>query len=127
MNEIECKHLGGLLQTIVIPEWKWEVISMDVITGFPKVVNKHDSIMVILDRLTKVAHFILVKSTFSTSYVGQVFIIDVVRIHGVPKKIVSDKDAKFTSKFWKELFASLGIELAFNTSYRPWTDGYTRG
>jgi hypothetical protein len=98
----ECKHPGGLLQPIAIPEWKWEVISMDFITGFPKTVRQHDSIMVVVDRLTKVAHFIPVKSTFSASDVAQVFIRDVVRLHGVPKKIVSDRDAKFTSKFWKE-------------------------
>ena len=66
----ECKHPGGLLQLIAIPEWKWDVISMDFIIGLPKTVKQHDSIMVIVDRLTKVAHFILVKSTFSASDVA---------------------------------------------------------
>lgn len=115
----ECKHPSGLLQLILIPEWKWEVISMDFITGLPKTVKQHDSIMVIVDRLTKVTHFIPVKSTFSASDVAKVFIRDVVRLHGVPKKIVSDRDAKFNSKFWKELFTGLGIELAFSTTYYP--------
>jgi len=121
----ECKHSDGLLQPIAIPEWKWEVISMNFITGLPKTVKQRDSIMVIVDRLTKVAHFIPMKSTYSASNVAQVFIKDVVRLHGVPKKIVSERNAKSTSKFWKELFAGLGTELAFNTTYHPQTDGWT--
>ena len=104
----ECKHLGGLLQPIVIPDWKWEVIFMDFITWFPSTVRQHDSIMVILDRLIKVMHFIPLKSTLSARDVAQVFIRDVVRLHGFPKNIMLDKDEKFTSKLWKELFASLG-------------------
>jgi len=75
--------------------------------------------MVVVDWLTKVAHFIPVKSTYLVSDVAHVFIRDIVRLHGVPRKIVSDRDAKFTSKFWKELFAGLGTELAFNTTYYP--------
>ena len=82
-------------------------------------IDQHDSIMLIMDILTKVAHSILVKFTISTSDVACVFIRDVVRLHGVLKKIVSDRDAKFTSKFWKELFVGLGIELAFSTTYHP--------
>jgi len=115
----ECKHPDGTLQPIAVLEWKWEVISMDFIIEFSKTVKQHDSIMVIVDSLTKVAHFIPVKSTLSTSDVAQVFIRDVVRLHGVLKNIVSERDAKFTSKFWKELFAGLDIELAFSTTYHP--------
>ena len=82
--------------------------------------------MVIVDRLKKVANFMLVKSTFLASDVAQVFIRDVVRLHGVPKKIFLDRDAKFTSKFWKELFASLGTELAFSMAYHTQIDGQTK-
>lgn len=96
---------------------------MDFIIGFLRTVRHHDSIMVIMDRLKKVAHFIPVKSTFSSNDVSHVFIVDVVRLHGVPKKIVSDKDEKFTSNFWKELFARLGIEMAFSTTYHLQTFG----
>ena len=96
---------------------------MDFIIGLSRIVRQHDSIMVVVDRLTKVAHFIPVKSTFSASDVAQVFIRDVVTLHGVPKNIVLDKDVKFTSKFWKELFAGLGTKLAFNTTYHRQTDG----
>eukprot|EP00253_Pinus_taeda_P027012 PITA_27012 len=95
----KCKHPGGMLQPIAIPEWKWEVISMDFITGLLRTVRHHDSIMVIVDRLTKAIHFIPMKSTFSASDVAHVFIRDVVRLHRVSTKIVLDKDAKFTSKF----------------------------
>ena len=90
---------------------------MDFITEFLKTMRQHDSIMVIVDRLTKVAHFIRVKSTFSASDVAQVFIRDVIRLHGVPKKIMSNRDAKFTSKFWKDLFVGLDTNLDFNTTY----------
>ena len=98
---------------------------MVFIIGFSKTVTQHDSIMVIVDRLTKVAHFIPVKSTLSTSDITHVFIKDVVRLHGVPQNIVSDMDAQFTSKFWKELFAGLGTKLAFSTTSRLQNDGQT--
>jgi len=106
--KVKRRHPGGTLHPIPIPEWKWEVISMEFITGLPRTYRQHGSIMVVVDMLTKVAHFIPVKSTYSISDVAQVFIIDVVRMHGVPRNIVSDRDANFTSKIWKELFVSLG-------------------
>ena len=96
---------------------------MDFITVFLWTSIQHDSIMGVVDRLTKVAHFIPLKTTYSTSDVAQVFIRYVVILHGVPKNIVSDKDAKFISNFWKELFIGLGIELAFNTTYHLQIDG----
>jgi len=92
----------------------------------PKIVKQHDSIMVIVEILIKVAHFSPVKSAFSASDVSQVFIRDVVSLHIVRKKIVSDEDAKFTFKFSKELFAGLGTKLAFNTNYHPQTYGQTK-
>ena len=76
--------------------------------------------------LSKVAHFILVKTTYLASEVGQVFIREIMRLHGVTMKTVPNMDAKFTSKFWKELFAGLGTKLAFNTTYHLQTDGKTK-
>ena len=96
---------------------------MDFITGLPRNSKQHDSIMVVVDRLSKLAHFIPVKNTYSPSEVAHVFIRKIVRLHGVPKKIVPDRDAKFTSKFWKELFACLGTELAFSATYHLLKDG----
>jgi len=94
---------------------------MDFIIGFLRIVRQHDSIMVVVDRLEKVAHFILVKSTFLAIDVAQVFIKYVIVLHGVSKNIVSDRDAKFTSMFWKELFVGLGTKLAFSTTYHSLT------
>jgi len=75
--------------------------------------------MVVVDRLSKVAHFIAVKYTNSVSEGAQIFFKVIVRLHGVPEKIISDRDAKFTSRLWKELFACLRIELDFITTYHP--------
>ena len=123
--KVECKNLGGLLQPIAIREWKWEVISMDFISSFPRTARQHDFIMVVVDRLKKFAHFIPVKTTYSASNVSQVLIRDIVILHGVPKNIVSNMDANFNYKFWKELFLGLGTELAFNTTYHLQTYGQT--
>ena len=98
---------------------------MEFIIGFLRTMRQHDFIMVVVDKLTKVVHFIPMKYTFLASYVAQVFIKDMVRLHGAPKKIVSDWDVKFISKFWKELFACLGTKLAFSATYHLHTDGQT--
>ena len=98
---------------------------MNFTSDFPRNSRQHDSIMVVVDMLTKVAHFILVKNTYSASDVVKVSIGDIVKLHGVQKKIVFDMDAKFTSKFCKELFLGLGTELAFSTNYHLHTDGHT--
>jgi len=82
--------------------------------------------MVVVDRLSKVAHFIAVKFRNSASKVVQIFIREIMKLHGVPKKIISYKDAKFTSRFWKDLFAGLGTELAFNTTYHLQTNGHKK-
>lgn len=92
----ECKHPVGLLHPIPIQEWKWEVISMEFIIGLPKISKEHDAIMVVVDKLNKVAYFLVVKSTNTTSDVAQIFIKEIVRLHGVRKKIISDRDSKFT-------------------------------
>jgi hypothetical protein len=82
-----------------IPEWKWEEISMDFIVGLPKAQNGHDSIWVIVDHLSKVAHFIPVKTTYKGTKHAELYIVRIVCLHGVPKKIVSDRGTQFTSKF----------------------------
>ena len=85
--------------------------------------RQHDSIIVMVERLRKVTHFILVKTTYSSSEVAQVFIREIMRLHSVSKKIVSDRDVKFTSKFWKELFEGLGTDLALSIAFHPYTYG----
>eukprot|EP00253_Pinus_taeda_P012699 PITA_12699 len=119
----EHQHLAGLLQPLPIPEWKWEVISMDFITGLPKTKRNNDSIMVVVDKLSKVAHFIPVQSTYKAVQIAHVFMQNIFRLHGLPKTIISDRDVKFTSAFWRALFAELGTQLNFSTAYHPQTDG----
>ena len=87
--------------------------------------RQHDSIMVVVENLTKETHFILVKSTYKTDSIAKIFMKDIFRLHGFPKPIVSDRDPKFTSNFWKGLFADLGTKMNFSTSDHPQTDGQT--
>jgi hypothetical protein len=121
----EHRHPAGLLQPIPIPEWKWEVISMDFITGLPTTKKQNDSIMVVVDKLTKVAHFIPVKSTHKAINIVEIFMKEIFRMHGLPKTIILDRDTKFTSNFWKALFSGLDTQLNFSTAYHPQTDGQT--
>eukprot|EP00253_Pinus_taeda_P033032 PITA_33032 len=95
----EHQHPAGLLQPLPIPEWKWEIISMDFITGLPKTKRNNDSIMVVVDKLSKEAHFIPVQSTYRAVKIAHVFMQNVFRLHGLPKTIISDRDVKFTSAF----------------------------
>jgi transposase InsO family protein len=87
--------------------------------------KKNDSIMVVVDKLSKETHFILVKSTHKAIDIANIFMKDIFRLHGIPKMIISDRDAKFTSNFWKYLFTGFGTQLAFSTTYHPQTDGKT--
>ena len=105
--KVEHQHLAGLLQPFPVTEWKWEVISMDFITKFPMNWRQHDSIMAVVDKLTKAAHFIPVKSTHKSDDIAKIFMKEIFKLHGFPKEIVSDSYVKFTSIFWKGLFADL--------------------
>ena len=93
----------GLLQPMKIPEWKWEEVGMDFIVGLPCTQGGYDSIWVIVDRLTKVAHFIPVKTTYNGPRLAQLYMERIVCLHGVPKKIVSDRGTQFTSHFWQQV------------------------
>jgi hypothetical protein len=90
-----------------VPEWKWEDIAMDFIVGLPRTQSGYDSIWVIVDRLTKVAHFIPVMTTYSGPQLAELYMLRIVYLHGVPKKIVSDRRTQFTSKFWERLHETL--------------------
>lgn len=98
---------------------------MDFIIGFLRISRKHDSIMVVVDMLIKVYHFIVVKYENLASEIAHIFIREIVRLHGVPNNTILDRDVKFTSRFWKELFAGLGTKLAFSTAYDLQTDRQT--
>jgi hypothetical protein len=117
--KVEHRHPTGFLQPIPILEWKWEVVTMDFITKLPRTNKKHDSIMVVVDKLTKAAHFVPIKLTHKAANIVDVYMKEISRLHGIPKTIVSNRDPKFTSKFWKELFNGFGTNLNFSTSYHP--------
>lgn len=121
----ERVKLPGLLQPHDIPKMKWQCISMDFITKLPKVIGGYDAIFVVVDKLTKVAHLIPIRETYTASDVAKIFVKEVVRLHGIPSKIISDRDSKFTSRFWTSIFESLGTQLNLSTAYHPETDGQT--
>ncbi|WVZ64963.1 hypothetical protein U9M48_014405 [Paspalum notatum var. saurae] len=98
---------------------------MDFIVGLPRTQSGFDSIWVVVDRLTKVAHFIPVKTTYSGAKLAELYMSRIVCLHGVPKKIVSDRGTQFTSHFWKRLHESMGTKLNFSSAYHPQTDGQT--
>jgi hypothetical protein len=115
----------GLLHPLKIPEWKCEEIGMDFIMGLPRTSAGYDFIWVIVDMLTKVAHFIPVKTTYSGAKLAELYMARIVCLHGVPKKIVSDHGSQFTSWYWKKLHESLDTRLNFSSAYHPQTDGQT--
>jgi hypothetical protein len=89
----------GLLQPLKIPEWKWEEIGMDLIVGLPRTQSGYDSIWIIVDHLTSVAHFIPVKTTYTGAKLVEMYMARIVCLHGVPNRIVFDRGLQFTSKF----------------------------
>ncbi|GJX64552.1 reverse transcriptase domain-containing protein, partial [Tanacetum coccineum] len=119
----ECQKPSGLLVQPEIPMWKWERITMDFITKLPKTSNGHDTIWVIVDRLTKSTHFIPTRETDSMETLTRLYIKEIVSRHGVPISIISDRDSHFTSRFWQSLQSALGTQLDMSTTYHPETDG----
>ncbi|XP_017428675.1 uncharacterized protein LOC108336720 [Vigna angularis] len=109
--KVEHQRPGGLLQQLEIPEWKWDSIAMDFVTHLPRTVRGHDPIWVIVDRLTKSAHFLAVNLRMSMAKLAQLYIREVVRLHGVPSSIISDRDPRFTSRFWQTLKSEMDNRL----------------
>ena len=99
---------------------------MDFITGLPRSTKQNDTIMVVVDKLSKVAHFIPVKSIYKAIDISSIFMNEIFRLHGMPKEIISDIDTKFTSNFWKYLFVGFETKLLFSIAYHPQTDGQTK-
>jgi len=119
----EHQKRGGLLQPLPIPVWKWDHITMDFIVGLPRTPRKHDAIWVVVDRLTKSAHYLVVKTVFNAKQLADLYLKEIVRLPGIPVSIVSDRDTKFVSKFWQGFPSSLGTELCTSTGFHPQTDG----
>jgi hypothetical protein len=116
---------AGMLQPIPIPNKKWQVISLDLIVSLPPTVAGHDSILVVIDRLTKMAHYFPVNNTATAENLAKVVLHGVVRLHGLPEVIISDRDTRFTGHFWQALFRGLGVQCKLSTAYHPQTDGIT--
>ncbi|KAG8485768.1 hypothetical protein CXB51_019099 [Gossypium anomalum] len=124
-QQVKAEHQvpSGLLQPVMIPEWKWDRITMDFVTGLPLTPKRRNAIWVVVDRLTKSAHFIPVRTDDSLDKLAKIYISEIVRLHGVPISIISDRDPRFTSRFWKKLQEALGTKLNFNTAFHPQTNG----
>ena len=118
----QAKHINalpaGLLAPLPIPDGAWEQISMDFIEGLPKS-DGYSSILVVVDRFRKYAHFIPLKHPFTTAHIAKVVLDNVVKLHGLPLSIVTDRDKIFISGFWKELFKLYNINLQLSTAYHP--------
>nr|GFB02700.1 retrotransposon protein, putative, Ty3-gypsy subclass [Tanacetum cinerariifolium] len=121
--KIEHQRASGLLQPLDIPVWKWDEISMDFVTGLPRTQRRHDAIWVIVDYLTKSAYFLPIRKDYSLSRLAEIFQQEIIRLHGTPSAIVSDRDPRFVSRFWKGLQKAWGTRLKFSTNFHPQTDG----
>ena len=119
----ERKKPFGLMQPLPVPQWKWENITMDFVYKLPRTRNGYDGVWVIVDQLTKLAHFIPVREKYSLNELVELFLSKIVKYHGTLVSIISDRDPRFTSKFWKAFQEAFGAELRYNTAYHPQTDG----
>ena len=125
-----CQHVKAehhkparLLQLLEVAEWKWEHVTMDFVTHLPWTPQGHDAVWVIEDRLTKSAHFLVVRMTFTLERFYRLYVREIVRLHGVPISIVSDRDPRFTTHFWKSFQKAKGTRLTMSIAFHPQTDG----
>ncbi|GJU68855.1 putative reverse transcriptase domain-containing protein [Tanacetum coccineum] len=119
----EHQRPSGLLQQPEIPIWKWEGIAMDFVTKLPRTSSGHDTIWVIVDRLTKSAHFLPMREDYKMERLARLYLNEIVARHGVPISIISDRDSRFTSRFWQSMQEALGTRLDMSMAYHPQTDG----
>jgi len=126
-QKVKAKHQWPTreLRPLQIPTWKWDSISMDFIMGLPPSASKRNAIWVIVDRLTKFAHFLPIHDTWGTKRLAQLYVKEIVCLHGIPKDIMSDRDRRFQVRFWQALQRAFGTKLNFSSSYHPETDGQT--
>nr|GFC34274.1 retrotransposable element Tf2 [Tanacetum cinerariifolium] len=102
---------------------QWDEISIDFVTRLPRTQRRHDAIWIVVDRLTKSAHFLPIRKDYSVSRLAEIFQQEIIRLHGTPSAIVSDRDPRFASRFWKGLQKAWGTRLKFSTAFHPQTDG----
>ncbi|WVZ51258.1 hypothetical protein U9M48_002418 [Paspalum notatum var. saurae] len=124
-QRVKADHLkpAGMLQPLAVPAWKWEDVHMDFIVGLPRTQKGYDSIWVIIDRLTKSAHFLPVKTCYTAATYAGLYISLIMSLHGVPRTITSDRGSLFVSRFWEQLQTALGTNLIRSSAYHPQTSG----
>ncbi len=125
MNKASNKRPAGLLQPLPIPVRRWSDVSLDFITHLPKTRSGFTAILVVVDRLSKLVHFIPTHDTASAEQVARLFIDNIFVLHGMPERIVSDRDPRFTGTFWSSMCEIWKCQRQFSTAYHPQTDGQT--
>jgi len=117
--KVEHQRPGGILQPLDIPVWKWDNIAMDFVTHLPRTFRGHDRIWVVVDRLTRSAHFLAMNLRMPMAKLAQLYMKEIIRLHGVPLSIYSYRDPQFTSRFWQTLQSALGSRLTMSSTYHP--------
>ena len=127
-QQVKTEHQkqSKLLQPLEIPEWKWKNITMDFVSGIPRIQRGHDAIWVIADRLTKSVHFLSINMKYFLKKLVKLYLDEIIRLYRIPVSIVSDRNLRFVSRFWQKMQESLGTKLNFSTTYHPQTDGQSK-
>ncbi|GAB2275833.1 hypothetical protein Dimus_039153 [Dionaea muscipula] len=120
--KIEHQRPAGRFQPLLIPEWKWEHVTMDFVSGLPLTRRDHDGVWVIVNRLTKSAYFLAIRMTFFLDRLARLYLAEIIRLHGAPVFMVSNRDPRFVYKFWGALHKAFGTRISFSTAYHPQTD-----